>query len=162
MTLGPTANGLKLRVERAGRAALEHRLLSAGFQVAEPTYDAGVDLIVFTERPFVAYPVQIKAAIKDDVAIDRKYGERGVYMAYIFGALSEHPRIAVLPYAEAERIIAGPHRHTASWTERGQWKTVLGPRHEEGFAPYWSPDRWFSVPQECAGASPTATKTTHL
>jgi hypothetical protein len=111
-----------LRVETAGRRTLEHRLLASGFQVAEPAYDSGIDLIVFQEQPFIAWPVQMKAATGEPISVDRKYEGRNIYMAYVLRVFDPAPRIAILPYSEAVRIVATPHEHTSSWVNKGIWR----------------------------------------
>ncbi len=139
-----SARDATLRVERAGRIALEHRLIAAGYQVAVPVYDAGIDLIVFSEEPFMAWPVQLKAAASDPVSVQKKYDSRDMYIAYVHHALSDAPAVFVMPYGEAVRIIAEPHAQTASWKDEGVWRyPTLTARLREEIEPYSKPGNWF-------------------
>jgi hypothetical protein len=131
-------------VEAAGLSVLEHRLLAAGFEFAIPGFDRGIDVFAYREKPFQAFPIQLKAARNEGIGIDRKYAKRGLHLAYVVNALSQNPVVYVLPYDDAERIIAGPHLDTMSWRVRGLWRySKPTKRLISELLPYQNAENWF-------------------
>lgn len=59
-------------VEVLGRAALTAALAGDGFEVARPERDIGVDLLAFTTAPWIAVPLQMKAATGEVFSVERK------------------------------------------------------------------------------------------
>jgi hypothetical protein len=129
------------QTELVGRSWLEARLIRAGFEVARPARDRGIDLIAFGDtatEPFWACPIQVKAASVESFSLDRKYADRGIVMAYVWQALSAEPRLYLVPYDDAVTLL-GAARDTKSWQEEGRWavtrpsvslKAALEPFHE--------------------------------
>ena len=64
-------------IELLGRNRLIDQLLRAGLEVAQPLRDCGVDLIVYSgpRVPFMARPIQMKAASGMSFSLDRKYAK---------------------------------------------------------------------------------------
>ena len=62
-------------VEIAGRNLLVSALVAAGFEVARPERDRGIDLIAYMDLvpPFTAVPIQMKASAGTAVTLLRKY-----------------------------------------------------------------------------------------
>lgn len=61
-------------IEIAGKHLLISRLVAAGFEVAEPLRDKGIDLIVYRDdEKFKAWPIQMKASTQESFSLDRRY-----------------------------------------------------------------------------------------
>jgi hypothetical protein len=114
----------KQQIELIGRAHLEMRLLQAGFEVARPARDKGIDLIAYTDvpgEPFHARPIQMKAASGKIFSLNRNYEGRGIVYAYLWDVL-QHPRLFLVPYETAVGMLPAESAQTASW-QQGQWYT---------------------------------------
>jgi hypothetical protein len=111
------------QVELVGRAVLESALIRAGFEVAHPNRDLGIDLIVYTADPgaqFGAVPLQLKVTTESRFSLDRKYERfEGLVMAYVW--LEDDPRIFLMKYEEALTVLGEKATATTSWRERGYY-----------------------------------------
>ena len=117
------------QIELVGRAWLEARLIRAGFEVARPARDRGIDLIAFSDtasETFWACPIQLKAASAESFSLDRKYANRGIVMAYLWDALSIEPTLFLVPYEDALSLL-GNAQNTKSWEIDGRWAVVFSP-----------------------------------
>jgi hypothetical protein len=115
------------QIELVGRAWLEARMTRAGFEIAKPARDKGIDLIAFSDRPgmvFRAVPIQMKAASERVFSVERKYVGRGIVMAYVWGGLEVTPRVFLVPHDEAVGLLPEQTRQTESWAKRGFWVTT--------------------------------------
>ncbi len=73
-------------VEIAGKHLLISRLVAAGYEVAEPIRDKGIDLIVYRQdKSFNAFPIQMKASTQEAFSLDRKYAKfPNLCIAYVW------------------------------------------------------------------------------
>ncbi len=117
-------------VELIGRNYLVGELLKAGFEVASPLRDRGVDLIAYMDidediDQFVGIPIQLKAASKRTFSIHRKYNKfPNLIMAYVWDLASTEyqPTIYALTQAEAVAVadLMG-YTKTDSWLVKGSY-----------------------------------------
>jgi hypothetical protein len=135
------------QTEIIGRNFLVNELLRAGLEVARPERDHGVDLLVYLEDPWVARPIQLKAATGAVFSIDAKYARLpDLLIAFVWyaGRAGEEEALA-LTYAEVLDVA-----DKLGWTEtasclegRKYANTRPGARVRELLEPYrMSPDRW--------------------
>ncbi|GIL38150.1 hypothetical protein [Roseiterribacter gracilis] len=156
-------------VEIAGRAALQAAFARHRIESARPERDKGIDLIIYLdepEQPFAGAPLQLKSSSKKWFGVDRKYeGMSDLLMAYVFGAQSDLPSIAMLTWAESASLISLTKKLNKSWAGQTSTPGQGKPRKEKGwgselprylepsFAPFWLqraednsllvfPDRW--------------------
>ena len=87
-------------VEMLGLHQVSLSLVSAGYEVAVPRWDAGVDVIAFRSSPtFLARPLQIKAAASFGFGIYRKYQRfPGLIMTYAINLREREPIVYAMPY----------------------------------------------------------------
>ena len=110
------------QIEQVGRAVIETRLIHAGWEVARPACDRGIDVIAYSEQPvFQARPIQLKAFTDVGISLESKYQGRGIYMAYIWRVLDPEPRLFVLPYEAVLDVVPPSALETVSWTRDGKW-----------------------------------------
>lgn len=121
-----TNKGLdKQAVGVVGKHRLVEELLRAGFEVAEPVRDRGIDLIVYSDfgktSKFVATPIQIKSASKKSFGIHKKYAKfPNLLIAYVWN-LSQSDNSATtycMSYKEAVEIA-----RKMGYTKNPSWKT---------------------------------------
>lgn len=112
-------------VEIAGKHLLISRLVAAGYEVAEPIRDKGIDLIVYRDdRNFRAFPVQMKASTQRAFSLDRKYAKfRNLQIAYVWNVNAAKPgEIYLLSFDEAVGVLeAKGYAKTDSWTKNGYY-----------------------------------------
>lgn len=78
-------------IEIIGRNRLINELLAAGFEVAQPIRDRGIDLIAYLDvddaiNHFAAVPIQLKVARDAYFTVNRKYDKfPNLIMAYVWG-----------------------------------------------------------------------------
>ncbi len=116
-------------VELIGRNYLVSELLKAGFEVATPLRDRGVDLIAYIDLDddidrFVGIPIQLKAASKRTFSLHRKYNKfPNLIMAYVWDiASTELPTIYALTQQEAVAVgDSMGYTKTASWQVGGSY-----------------------------------------
>jgi hypothetical protein len=108
-------------VEIAGKHLLISRLVSAGYEVAEPLRDKGIDLIVYRDDDqFSAFPVQMKAFTHESFSLHRKYEKfRDLRIAYVWNVNSGNDReIYLLTFDEALKVMdAKGYSKADSWTK---------------------------------------------
>jgi hypothetical protein len=112
-------------VEIAGKHLLISRLVAAGFEVAEPLRDNGIDLIVYRgENGFTAWPIQMKASTQESFSLDTKY-ERipNLLIAYVWNVnAAEHGEVRLLTFGGALKVMeAKGYAKTDSWTKNGYY-----------------------------------------
>jgi hypothetical protein len=109
-------------VEVLGRAALTAALAADGLEVARPERDIGVDLLAFTRAPWMAVPLQMKAATGEVFSVQRKYEPiEHLIMVYVWnvGQLGKAEFYA-MTWREALAIAEElGWTRTASWQEQG-------------------------------------------
>ena len=109
------------KIERLGEFTLVSQLLEAGFEVAKPWSDSGIDLIVYDSRAsgrFVARPIQLKVNTGRGFGINEKYDKyRELLIVHIWEVKSDSPRIFALTYPETLAVA-----RERGWLEKDPWK----------------------------------------
>lgn len=112
-------------VEIAGKHLLISRFVAAGFEVAEPLRDRGIDLIVYRDSEnFIAHPVQMKASTMESFSLDRKYEKfPNLLIAYVWNVNSpQQSDVYVLTFGDALKIVEMKgYAATDSWTKKGYY-----------------------------------------
>jgi len=105
-------------MEMVGVHQVALSLVEAGYEVATPRWDAGVDVIAFRSAPtFVARPLQIKTAAGFSFGVYRKYARfGGLIMTYANGLRETDATIYAMPYAESVSIATA-----LGWTNSESW-----------------------------------------
>lgn len=135
------------QIESLGRAALTAALVGDGLEVAQPTRDAGIDLLAFTVKPWKVIPIQMKVATGAGFSVQRKYDRiPNLVMVYIWNARSaDQVEFYAMSFRDARRIagILGWTK-TASWRKGGGYTTTRPSRRvKEAIAQHrMSPGRW--------------------
>lgn len=111
------------QVELVGRQRLIEELLRAGFEVALPMRDRGIDVIAYFDRDesfgrFVAIPIQLKASTKEGWGVERKYARtRDLLLVNVWNVHSPQDlEIYAAWYDEAEAIA-----EEMGWTKTASW-----------------------------------------
>ena len=122
--LGAEAKDSQL-IEIAGKHLLISRLIAAGYEVAEPIRDKGIDLIVYRDdRQFSAFPIQIKASTKESFSLDRKYEKfPNLQIAYVWNVNGVKPsEVYLLSFEQAVQVLVTKgFAKTDSWTKNGHY-----------------------------------------
>lgn len=151
-----TTNASAAAIEIAGRNWLTAQLLVRGFEVAIPTIDRGVDVIVFKEtgnHGIRALPLQLKCSANESSNLDRKYEGRGIPLAYIWNSLSS-PTVLFLTYEEALAVLGNQAASTASWQRQGRYAvTRVGGELRSKLSTYAHRWEWLSAKLEGQPAS---------
>jgi hypothetical protein len=142
------------QVERIALLHLEVSVLRAGFQLATPTIDSGIDAVVFsTGHGFTARPIQLKAFSGRGWSLYQRYEKFDqLLMAYVWGAVSAEAEVLVMTYAESLGIakVMG-YTKSASWVDGagsgkpGYYVTsmTIGSKLHHMMKPYSAtPERW--------------------
>jgi hypothetical protein len=134
------------QIEILGRAALTAELMGDGLEVAQPDRDAGIDLVAFTVRPWMAVPIQMKVASSAAFSVHRKY-ERfdRLVMVYVWrAARGADAEFYAMPWTTARDIADGlGWTSTESWQRGGYATTRPSARVREAVAPHrMGPGRW--------------------
>jgi len=112
-------------VEIAGKHLLISRLVAAGFEVAEPLRDTGIDLIVYRgDNGFTAWPIQMKASTQESFSLDRKYKKTpNLLIAYVWNVnAAERGEVCLLTFDDAVKVMeAKGYAKTDSWTKKGYY-----------------------------------------
>lgn len=118
-------------IEIIGRNQLVNELLAAGFEVAQPIRDRGVDLIAYLDiddeiPQFTAIPIQIKASRNSSFMIDQKYEKfPNLVIAFVWNVISENKQKQVtyalthkesLAIAEAMGYVKTPSLNKGRYT----------------------------------------------
>jgi hypothetical protein len=114
------------RVEMLGLHQVALSLVDAGYEVATPRWDSGVDVIAFRSTPrFVARPLQIKAAASFSFGVYRKYSRfPGLIMTYAMHLRGDDPAIYAMPYSDTVAIADSlAWTKTPSWIKGGAYST---------------------------------------
>lgn len=111
--------------EIAGKHLLISRLVAAGFEVAEPLRDRGIDLIVYRDQErFDASPLQMKASSGESFSLDRKYKKfPNLLIAYVWNVNSgDKGDIYLLTFGQALMVMDSKgYSKTDSWTKNGYY-----------------------------------------
>jgi hypothetical protein len=129
-------------VEIAGKHLLISRLIAAGYEVAEPIRDKGIDLIVYRDsRNFEAFPIQMKAFTRESFSLDQKYeGIPNLHIAYVWNVnASIASEVYLLTYSQALGVLTKKgYAKSRSWRDGryyyvrdagSELKKLLGPFH---------------------------------
>jgi len=137
--------------EIAGKHLLISRLVAAGFEVAEPLRDKGIDLVVYRDgeggKDFAAYPIQLKASSHQSFSLDKKY-ERfpRLLIAYVWNVQApERSDVYALTFRDALQVMEKKgYTKTDSWTKRGYYFVrSAGPQLRDLLEPYkMTTERW--------------------
>jgi hypothetical protein len=118
----------KQQIEILGRQRLIEDLLRGGVEVAMPIRDRGTDLIAYIDiddvkgtaqtRPFVAVPIQMKAASTRSFGLDSKYQRvSNLMLVYVWGVGSPaRSEFFALTYSDALGIATD-----LGWTKNASW-----------------------------------------
>lgn len=123
-------------IELLGRNTLVNALLRAGFEVAQPARDRGVDLIAYLDvddaiEQFVGVPIQLKAASQRSFNISKKYNKfPNLIMAYVWDLMrdTESPIYAL---TQQEAVAVGDtmgYTQTPSWQDKGHYSITSPPK----------------------------------
>jgi len=111
-----------------GKHLLIDTLMIAGFEVAEPLRDRGIDLIVFNDgkagEKFNAWPIQLKSSSGRIFSVDKKYEKLPrLLIVYAWNVGSrDKSRLFVLTYKEAVRVLVDrKNAIQKAWTEGNKW-----------------------------------------
>jgi hypothetical protein len=115
--------------EIAGKHLLISRLMAAGFEVAQPLRDKGIDLVAYQDgedgKEFAAYPIQLKASSHESFSLDRKYERFGprLLIAYVWNVQNpEHSDVYALTFSDALQVMKMKgYANTDSWTKKGYY-----------------------------------------
>jgi hypothetical protein len=115
--------------EIAGKHLLISRLVAAGFEVAQPLRDKGIDLVAYRDgedgKEFAAYPIQLKASSHESFSLDKKYERFGprLLIAYVWNVQDpEHSDVYALTFGDALQVMKKKgYAETDSWTKRGYY-----------------------------------------
>lgn len=126
-------------VELLGRNRLTDELLRAGFEVARPVRDRGIDLIAYADLTakvpaFIARPIQMKAATDAVFGLDQKYAKfRDLIIAYVWHLGRTDAAVTyALSYVDAHKVAEQMgYTRTASWA-RGNYVTNAARRQGAG------------------------------
>lgn len=119
-------------IELIGQNYLIGELLKAGFEVAQPMRDRGVDLIAYLDVDddvdrFVGIPIQLKAASQRSFSIARKYNKfPNLIMAYVWDLVSDNES-AVYALTQLEAVSVADtmgYTKTDSWLKKGGYSTT--------------------------------------
>lgn len=117
-------------VEVIGRAALITELTRNGLEVARPERDIGADLIAYLTPPggpFMAVPIQLKAAANRSFTINRKYETTPSLLMTFAWNLSGpgEPEFYALTYPESLSIADSfGWTATETWRVRSHWSVT--------------------------------------
>jgi hypothetical protein len=143
-----SSNGDSQLIEVFGKNLLISQLVSAGFEVAQPVRDQGIDLIVYREgKDFVARPVQLKASSHESFSLDMKYQRfPHLLIAYVWNVQGPEPSdIYALTFDDALQVMEKRgHVKTDSWTKKGYYFVrSAGLELKKVLEPYkMTPKRW--------------------
>jgi len=115
--------------EIAGKHLLISRLVAAGFEVAQPLRDKGIDLVAYRDgedgKEFAAYPIQLKASSHESFSLDKKYERFGprLLIAYVWNVQDpEHSDVYALTFGDALQVMKKKgYAETDSWTKKGYY-----------------------------------------
>lgn len=137
--------------EIAGKHLLISRLVAAGFEVAQPLRDKGIDLLVYRDgeggKDFAAYPIQLKASSHESFSLDRKY-ERfpRLLIAYVWNVQApERSDVYALTFNDALQVLEKKgYAKADSWTKKGYYFVrSAGPELKKMLEPYkMTTERW--------------------
>jgi hypothetical protein len=111
-----------------GKHLLIDTLMIAGFEVAGPLRDRGIDLIAFNDgkggEKFNAWPIQLKSSSGRIFSVDKKYEKLPrLLIVYAWNVASrDKSRLFALTYTEAVRVLVDrKHATQKAWTEGNKW-----------------------------------------
>ncbi len=134
------------KIEIIGRNRLTNELLAAGFEVAQPLRDRGIDLIAYLDiddavNHFAAVPIQLKVARKAYFTVNRKYDKfPNLILAYVWGV--DEGSVEGVSYAltQAEAVGIADQMNwtnTDSWINGGLYTTTRPSRRvRDALEPY--------------------------
>jgi hypothetical protein len=134
-----------------GKNLLISHLVTAGFEVAQPVRDRGIDLIAYRDgkdgRPFLACPIQLKASTQESFSLDKKYKPfPRLLIAYVWNVQGrEQSDVYALTFGEAEHVLEEKgYAKTDSWTKKGYYFVrSAGQELKDILEPYkMTPQRW--------------------
>lgn len=114
--------------EIAGKHLLIAHLINAGFEVAEPIRDNGIDLVAYRGEKgsddFTAWPIQLKAFSHESFYLDRKYASvPRLLIAYVWNVKTpDRSEVYALTFEEALRLMDEKgYSKTDSWAKAGRY-----------------------------------------
>jgi len=137
--------------EIAGKHLLISRLVAAGFEVAQPLRDKGIDLVAYRDgeggKEFAAYPIQLKASSHESFSLDMKYKRfPHLLIAYVWNVQTpERSDVYALTFDDALQVMETKgYAKTDSWTKKGYYFVrSAGPELKEILKPFkMTTERW--------------------
>jgi hypothetical protein len=112
-----------------GKNLLISHLVAAGFEVAQPVRDKGVDLVVYKDgedaKNYVPCLIQLKASSQESFSLDKKYERFGprLLIAYVWNVQDpEHSDVYALTFSDALKVMKMKgYAETDSWTKKGYY-----------------------------------------
>lgn len=128
----------------AGEAAVTAALLRAGFDVARPFPDRGVDLVVLSPDLTRAVPVQVKTATSRALGFARKwFAPIDVVLVYVW-LLPGETRFFVFDGITGVEDFLGASAAQPSWSAKGRWIiSTVGVGQEARLQPF--ENAWASI-----------------
>jgi hypothetical protein len=134
-----------------GKNLLISHLMAAGFEVAQPMRDRGVDLVVYKDREdaqdYVPCLIQLKASSHESFSLDKKY-ERlpHLLIAYVWNVQTPvQSNVYALTFNDALQVMEKKgYAKTDSWTKKGYYFVrSAGPELKEILKPFkMTAEKW--------------------
>jgi hypothetical protein len=144
-------NGDSQLTEVFGKNLLISHLMAAGFEVAQPMRDRGVDLVVYKDREdaqdYVPCLIQLKASSRESFSLDKKY-ERlpHLLIAYVWNVQNPaQSNVYALTFNDALQVMEKKgYAKTDSWTKNGYYFVrSAGPELKEILKPFkMTAEKW--------------------
>lgn len=144
-------NGDSQLTEVFGKNLLISHLMAAGFEVAQPMRDRGVDLVVYKDREdaqdYVPCLIQLKASSHESFSLDKKY-ERlpHLLIAYVWNVQTPaQSNVYALTFNDALQVMEKKgYAKTDSWTKKGYYFVrSAGPELKEILKPFkMTAEKW--------------------
>lgn len=124
----PSGQGDSQLTEVYGKNLLISHLVAAGFEVAQPVRDKGVDLVVYKDgedaKDYVPCLIQLKASSQESFSLDRKY-ERFPHLliAYVWNVRTPaQSNVYALTFKDALQVMEKKgYAKTDSWKNGGYY-----------------------------------------
>ncbi|MGO8759429.1 MAG: hypothetical protein ACLQG3_15020 [Terracidiphilus sp.] len=147
----PSEQGDSQLTEVFGKNLLISHLVAAGFEVAQPVRDRGVDLVVYKDgedaKDYMPCLIQLKASSQESFSLDKKYARvPHLLIAYVWNVQTPaQSDVYALTFNDALQVLEKKgYAKTDSWKNRGYYFVRnAGVDLKRILEPYkMTPDRW--------------------
>ncbi len=147
----PAEHGDSQLTEVFGKNLLISHLVAAGFEVAQPVRDRGVDLVVYKDgedaKDYMPCLIQLKASSQESFSLDKKYARfPHLLIAYVWNVQTPaQSDVYALTFNDALQVLEKKgYAKTDSWKNRGYYFVRnAGVDLKKILEPYkMTPDRW--------------------